>query len=50
VVPGRAAEVVQGEVEFFGGEHVGAAKDAVVADESFEFAAEVVALNPYLGG
>lgn len=48
VVPGRAAEVVEGEVEFFGGEHVGAAEDAVVADEGFEFAAEVVALDPCL--
>lgn len=49
VVPGRAAEVIEGEVEFFGGEHVGAAEDAVVADEGFEFAAEVVALDPCLG-
>ena len=49
VVPGRAAEVVQGEVEFFGGEHVGAAENTVVADEGFEFAAEVVALDPCLG-
>lgn len=49
VVPGRAAEVVEGEVEFFGREHVGAAEDAVVADEGFEFAAEIVALDPCLG-
>jgi len=49
VVPGSAAEIVQGEVEFFGGEHVGAAEDAVVADEGFEFAAEVVALDPCFG-
>ena len=48
VVPGRAAEVVQGEVEFFRGEHVRAAEDAVVADEGFEFAAEVVALDPWV--
>jgi hypothetical protein len=46
VVPGSAAELVEGEVEFFGGQHVGAAEDAVVADEGFEFAAERVALDP----
>ena len=32
VVPRCSAEVVEGEVEFFGGEHVCAAEDAVVAD------------------
>ena len=49
MIPGRGAEVVEGKVEFVGGEHVGAAEDAVVADEGFELAAEVVALDPCLG-
>jgi hypothetical protein len=50
VVPGRAAEVVEGEVELVGGElAAGEAGDAVVADEGFEFAAEVVALDPIRG-
>ena len=32
VIPRRSTKVVEGEVEFFGGEHVCAAEDAVVAD------------------
>lgn len=46
VVPGCAAEVEEGEVELFCRQHVGAAEDAVVADQSFEFAAEVMAVDP----
>lgn len=46
VVPEGAAKVVQGEEELLGAVLIEAAKDAVVADEGLELAAERVALDP----